>query len=407
VSVSLPLTLGPSPGGLDAASDEISRPVVIEQPLRLLFTRDVLAPGNATLTRVLTPRDAGIVPRVLVCWDQGLAGVLPDMAARISAWFAAWKDVVRLAAEPVAVPGGEPVKNDRAALERVWAAIDAAHLCRHSYVLVIGGGAVLDMVGFAAATAHRGIPLVRVPTTSLSQADGGIGVKNGVNLFGKKNWLGTFVVPHAVVNDASFLHRLPPRDRRAGLVEAVKVALIRDAAFFEAIESRVDALAAFEPDALEAVVRVSARHHLEHIATGGDPFERGSARPLDFGHWAAHKLEQMTGFAVTHGEAVAIGVALDVVYAVRVGLLDERTADRVLDVLAAIGFELYHAALAVRGADGRRTLLDGLEEFREHLGGRLTIPMIRAIGEQVDVHEMDAAHVDAAIDTLAARYAHG
>jgi len=405
--VSLPLPLGSPASGLDLSYDEIARPVVIEQPLRLLFTRDVLAPENATLTRVLTPRDAGIVPRVLVCWDEGLAGVRPDMSARITAWFDAWRDDVRLAAAPVAVRGGEPVKNDRAALERVWAAIDAAHLCRHSYVLAIGGGAVLDMVGFAAATAHRGIPLVRVPTTSLSQADGGIGVKNGVNLFGKKNWLGTFVVPHAVVNDASFLHCLPPRDRRAGLVEAVKVALIRDAAFFEAIEARVEALAAFEPDGLEPVVRVSARHRLEPIATGGDPFERGSARPLDFGHWAAHKLEQMTGFAVSHGEAVAMGVALDVVYAVRVGLLDEQTADRVLQVLTAIGFALYHPALQVRGETGRRALLDGLEEFREHLGGRLTIPMIRAIGDQVDVHTMDAVHVDAAIDTLAARYGHG
>jgi len=391
----------------DASLDEVARPVVIRQDLRLLFTRDVFARDNATLTRVLTPRDAGITPRVLVAWDAGLAGAWPDMEARITAWFAAWSDAVRLVGTPIVVPGGERVKNDCATLETLWSAIDAAHLCRHSYVLVVGGGAVLDAVGFVAATAHRGIPLVRVPTTSLSQADGGIGVKNGVNLFGKKNWLGSFVVPHAVVNDAAFLHALPPRDRRAGLVEAVKVSLIRDAAFFDAIEAHVPALAAFEPEPFEAVVRVSAQHHLEHIATGGDPFERGSARPLDFGHWAAHKLEQLTGFAVTHGEAVAIGLALDVVYAERIGLLDAATASRVLAVLTGLGFTLYHPALEQRGPLGRRLLLDGLEEFREHLGGRLTIPMIRAVGDKIDVHEMDAAQVDAAIDVLAARHAHG
>lgn len=386
---------------------EVSHPVVIQQDLRLLFTRDVFAPPNPTLTRVLTPRDEGSLPRVLVFWDEGLAQAWPDMDARIRAWFDAWPQAARLVGDPLPVAGGERVKNDRTQLERVWAAIDAAHLCRHSYVLVAGGGAVLDMVGFGAATAHRGIPLVRLPTTSLSQADGGIGVKNGVNWFGKKNWLGSFAIPHAVVNDAEFLHRLPMRDRRAGLVEAVKVSLIRDAAFFDYIEAHASALAACVPGPFEAVVRTSARHHLEHIATAGDPFEKGSARPLDFGHWAAHKLEQMTGFALSHGDAVAIGLALDILYAERTGLLPPAVAARILAVLTGIGFVLYHPALAERDAAGRRVVLKGLEEFREHLGGRLTIPMIRAVGDKLDVHSMDAVHVDGAIATLEARYCHG
>jgi 3-dehydroquinate synthase len=386
---------------------EVSHPVVIQQDLRLLFTRDVFAPPNPTLTRVLTPRDEGSLPRVLVFWDEGLAQAWPDMDARIRAWFDAWPQAARLVGDPLPVAGGERVKNDRTQLERVWAAIDAAHLCRHSYVLVAGGGAVLDMVGFGAATAHRGIPLVRLPTTSLSQADGGIGVKNGVNWFGKKNWLGSFAIPHAVVNDAEFLHRLPMRDRRAGLVEAVKVSLIRDAAFFDYIEAHASALAACVPGPFEAVVRTSARHHLEHIATAGDPFEKGSARPLDFGHWAAHKLEQMTGFALSHGDAVAIGLALDILYAERTGLLPPAVAARILAVLTGIGFVLYHPALAERDAAGRRVVLKGLEEFREHLGGRLTVPMIRAVGDKLDVHSMDAVHVDGAIATLEARYCHG
>jgi 3-dehydroquinate synthase len=183
--------------------------------------------------------------------------------------------------------------------------------------------------------------------------------------------------------------------------------LIRDARFFDAIEAQVGALAAFEPDALESVVRASARHHLEHIATAGDPFEKGSARPLDFGHWAAHKLEQMTVFAVTHGEAVAIGLALDLLYAVRIGLLAAPTAERVLRVLTGLGFRLYHPALEERGGHGRRLILDGLEEFREHLGGKLTIPMIRAPGDRLDVHTMDAVEVDAALDTMRVRFGHG
>ena len=98
---------------------------------------------------------------------------------------------------------------------------------------MIGGGAVLDMVSFAAAIAHRGIRVVRFPTTVLAQADSGVGVKNSINLFGKKNFVGTFVPPFAVINDFDFLETLEPRDRIAGVVEAVKVALLKDAAFFE------------------------------------------------------------------------------------------------------------------------------------------------------------------------------
>jgi 3-dehydroquinate synthase len=382
----------------------LSFPITLQHEHRLIFTRDVFAPDNLALAEVLTPREPGESVRALVCWDTGLAHAFPDLAERIGRWFATRGDRVRLAAPPVGVPGGEGVKNDFSQLEKIWSAINAAGLCRHSYVVALGGGAVLDTVGFAAATAHRGIPLVRLPTTSLSQGDGGVGVKNGVNFFGKKNWLGAFGVPHAIVNDALFLHGLPARDRRAGLIEAVKVALIRDAAFFEFIAARVPALARFEPEAYEAVIRESARQHMEHIATAGDPFERGSARPLDFGHWAAHKLEQLSEFRVSHGEAVAVGMAIDLIYARRTGLLPEAEAERILGVIRGLGFELFAPVKEIRRASGRQDMLDGLEEFREHLGGRLTIPMIRAPGVRLEVHEMDGAVVKAAFDELRERY---
>jgi 3-dehydroquinate synthase len=385
-------------------SDIQSFPITLRQEHRLIFTRDVFAPDNSVLADILTPREPGGTARAVVFWDAGLESAFPGFAEKMTRWFAAQAGRVRLEAEPVALPGGEIVKNDAHQLERVWATINAAKICRHSFVIALGGGAVLDMVGFAAATAHRGIPVVRLPTTSLSQADGGVGVKNGVNYFGKKNWLGAFVVPHAVVNDLALLHGLPPREKRAGLIEAVKVSLIRDADFFEFIAARADALAAFTPEPYEAVIRESARQHLEHIATGGDPFERGSARPLDFGHWAAHKLEQLSEFRVSHGEAVAIGMAVDLIYARRTGLLPEPVAERILAVIQRLGFELYAPITQVRGSSGRQDMLDGLEEFREHLGGRLTIPMIRAPGQRLDVHEMDGPAVKASMDELRARY---
>ncbi len=384
--------------------DNVSFPITLRYEHRLIFTRHVFAPDNPVLADALTPREPGENVRAIVFYDAGLTAAFPDLAGAITRWFAARTDRVRLAAGPIAVKGGESVKNDFHQLEAIWSALNHAGMCRHSYVVAVGGGAMLDMVGFAAATAHRGIPLIRLPTTSLSQGDGGVGVKNGINYFGKKNWLGSFVVPHAIINDLTFLHALPLRDRRCGLIEAVKVALIRDAEFFEFIAERVAPLARFEPEPFEAVIRESARQHIQHIATAGDPFERGSARPLDFGHWSAHKLEQLSEFRVSHGEAVAVGIAIDLIYARRTGLLPEPMAERILDVIQRLGFELFAPVREIRAPTGRQDMLDGLEEFREHLGGQLTIPMIRAPGERLEVHEIDGAVVKAAFDELRARY---
>ena len=384
--------------------DHLSFALTLRHEHRLIFTRDVFAENNAILAELLTPREAGENVRVLVFVDAGVQRGFPDITGRIQRWFAVRSDRFALAAPPLVVPGGEAVKNDFHQLEQVWSAINSAGLDRHSYVLVLGGGAVLDMVGFAAATAHRGIQLVRLPTTSLSQGDGGVGVKNGINYFGKKNWLGAFVVPHAIVNDFAFLHALPERARRCGLIEAVKVALIRDARFFEFIAERVDALARFEQEPFEAVIRESARQHVEHIATAGDPFEHGSARPLDFGHWAAHKLEQLSEFRVSHGEAVAVGIAMDVIYARRTGLLAEPIAERILNVIQRLGFELFAPVREIRRPTGPQDMLDGLEEFREHLGGRLSIPMITAPGQRLEIHEINGPVVKAAFDELLARY---
>ena len=384
--------------------DPISFPITLRHEHRLIFTRDVFAENNEALAELLTPRESGENVRALVFLDAGVVAAFPELARKIERWFGARPNRPRLAAAPIVVPGGEAVKNDFRQLEQAWSAINAAGMDRHSYVLAIGGGAVLDMVGFAAATAHRGILLVRLPTTSLSQGDGGVGVKNGINYFGKKNWLGSFGVPHAIVNDFDFLHALPIRSRRCGLIEAVKVALIRDAKFFEFIAERVDALARFEREPFEAVIRESARQHMEHIATGGDPFERGSARPLDFGHWAAHKLEQMSEFRVTHGEAVAVGMAIDLIYARRTGLLPEPIAERILNVIQRLGFELFAPVREIRRSTGPQDMLDGLEEFREHMGGRLSIPMIRAPGERLEIHEINGPVVKAAFDELRERY---
>jgi 3-dehydroquinate synthase len=285
----------------------------------------------------------------------------------------------------LALGGGEPLKNAPEPLQSVLRAILDHDLDRHGYVLAIGGGAFLDAVGFAAATAHRGVRLVRMPTTTMGQADSGVGVKNAINLFGRKNWLGSFAAPWAVINDRALLATLPDRDWRCGFAEAVKVALLRDAAFFDRLCADASKIAARDPEAGDAAIRASAWHHLDHITRGGDPFEQRQARPLDFGHWSAHRLEAMSGFTVRHGEAVAIGLMIDCAYSSLVhGLPASRLAD-VRGCLAALGLPLRHPLLA--NVD---TLLGGLEEFRQHLGGKLTVTMLEDVARPIDVHDIDA-----------------
>jgi 3-dehydroquinate synthase len=371
--------------------------------LRVHFTDRVFDPANPTLRGVLTEPEPARVQRSLLIIDEGLIRARPTLIDEIIRYFDAHRDRLELAGPPLVMEGGERVKNSYFHVSEVHSLIERQHLDRQAYVMAVGGGALLDMVGLAATTAHRGCRHVRLPTTTLSQADSGVGVKNGINAFGKKNFIGTFAPPHAVINDFDLLDSLPVRDKRAGYVEAVKVALIRDRPFFESIERDADRLARFDPDAMRRLIRRSAELHARHIATAGDPFELGSARPLDFGHWAAHKLEPMSEYRIRHGEAVAIGIALDTIYSRLQGWLPASDADRILALLLRLGFDLVTKELFLTDSEQRLLVLAGLEEFREHLGGALTITLLRGIGHGFEVHELDHAKVTVAIRELSDR----
>ena len=369
--------------------------VQYEYPVR--FTRGALDPTNNVLRQTLP--ETTEPHRTLVVLDSGLVQADASLPGRIKQYAAAHADVLQLVGDPLLVTGGEDCKNDPEQLATVLAALEAGSLCRHSFVVAIGGGAVLDLVGYAAATLHRGVRLIRMPSTVLAQNDAGVGVKNGVNFLGKKNFLGTFSPPFAVINDLDLLRTLAPRDLRSGIAEAVKVALIRSVAFFEELEATRRELARFAEPAMEQMVIRCARHHLKHIAEGGDPFELGSARPLDFGHWTAHRLEEMTAGEVRHGEAVAVGMAVDTCYACLRGLLTSGERDRVLSLLADLGFLLYHSQLE------SMDLVSALDSFREHLGGELTITLPHGLGRRLEVHEMDLELVRQSIQKVRQRFA--
>ena len=359
------------------------------------FTNRLFQVKNPLFKDIL-PQDN--LAKLFVVIDQGVAETHPQLLTDIKNYANAHSDSLSLFANPLVVPGGEEAKNNTQYLQQIVEAVDRYRIDRHSYIVGIGGGAVLDMVGLAAAVAHRGVRHIRIPTTVLSQNDSGVGVKNGVNYFGKKNFLGTFAPPYAVINDSAFLSTLDDRDWRAGMAEAIKVALIKDAPFWERLEQDASALANREKEAMSYLIHRCADIHLQHIA-GGDPFEMGSSRPLDFGHWAAHKLEQLSDYQLRHGEAVAIGIALDVTYSHLKGMLPEADLHRIIKMLLQLGFDIYTPELA------EPELLCGLDEFQEHLGGQLTIMLLEEIGQGVEVHEMDKNLIQQAIDQLAEQQA--
>jgi 3-dehydroquinate synthase len=358
------------------------------------FTRRLFSPGNPLFVQTIRASEGPFPRKLLVVVDRGVHRHHPQLLRQIESYCRRQADYLALVGAPWVFEGGEGVKNDPLYVTIVRQAICAAGLCRHSFMVAVGGGALIDMVGYAAATAHRGVRLIRVPTTVLAQCDAAIGVKNSINAFGKKNFIGTFAPPAAVLNDFDFLPTLSQRDWIGGVAEAVKVALIKDAAFFAFLEEHARDLANRDREIMEQVVYRAAALHLEHIAKGGDPFEFGNSRPLDFGHWAAHRLEALSGYELGHGAAVAAGLALDATYASLAGLLPKREWRRILSTLTDLGFALYVPELEDPG------LLAGLEEFREHLGGVLTLLLPWDIGQTLEVHELDPTLVMAAVDLL-------
>jgi len=361
------------------------------------FTTHLFSPANDQLRNFLYGRQSpGITQKLFFIIDQGVVDAIPNLVTSIKTYFAKETEF-KFIEDILIIPGGEGAKNDEGLFHDIVKAVNKYGIDRHSYLVAIGGGSILDLAGYAAAVSHRGIRHIRIPTTVLSQNDSGIGVKNGINYFGKKNFLGTFAPPVAVFNDYHFLTTLEDRDWRSGIAEAIKVSLIKDATFFYWLVDHADKLAKRDMPAMQYLIVRCAELHLQHIA-GKDPFETGSSRPLDFGHWSAHKLEQLSDFSIRHGEAVAMGIALDTVYSYFEGRLSEKDMRLVVDLIKKLGFEITHPAFEI--IDDKSLLLKGLNEFREHLGGKLTIMLLSEVGKGQEVYEMDTTLLKQASEWL-------
>tara|TARA_R110002051_G_scaffold1246_2_gene6866 strand:- start:4890 stop:6050 length:1161 start_codon:yes stop_codon:yes gene_type:complete len=373
----------------------------VQYDYQLYFTSGLFALENPLFANLIADYKDFEPVKLFFVLDDGVINNHPALIHQIEEYCEKNRSVIKYT-DTFVLPGGEQVKNSDDAIESVLKGVNENKICRHSFVVVIGGGAVIDMVGYAAAIAHRGVKLIRIPTTVLSQNDSAVGVKNSVNAFKKKNFLGTFAPPFAIINDSNFLETLEQRDWISGISEAIKVALIKDKTFFKYIADNATALKNREMEPMQYVIYKCAEMHMHHIAQGGDPFESGSSRPLDFGHWAAHKMEFMTNYELRHGEAVAKGIALDVTYAQLIGLISEEDLQHILDVMVAIGFNL---SLPVESKEEIGALLNGIEEFREHLGGQLTITLISDLGVKHDVHTIDTMLMAQAITKLNHQFA--
>jgi 3-dehydroquinate synthase len=384
------------------ATKTVRQQITVGWDFPVVFTHDVFGPGNPVLADTLNRLGENRHHRAIVFIDAFVAQTHPSLAAKVTAYFGSHADRMELIAGPQVVPGGEAVKNDLALVEGFMRLMLGRHLDRQSFVIIVGGGAVMDAVGLAAALVHRGVRQVRVPTTVLGQNDAGVGVKNGVNFGGGKNAIGTFAPPFAVLNDFDFLLTLPDRDWLCGVAEAFKVSIIRDRAFFDELLANAALYPARDFAAMQALVTRCAEIHLDHIRSNGDPFEYGRARPLDFGHWSAHKLELMSGFRISHGEAVATGVLLDSIYAQKMGWLTSAELTLIREGFLGSGFRLWFEELERRDHAGLREVFGGLRDFQEHLGGELTVTFPRGLGARHEVHEIDLAIMEQAIQELRA-----
>nr|QFR99692.1 hypothetical protein [Vischeria stellata] len=368
----------------------------------IFFTENLFEKTNLTFTKIF-PQTYEFKPKIIFFIDYEVSIAHSILTQQIESYFQKYNNLPELVSKPILIPGGEIVKNNTEYLKQVYEIIERHKICRHSYIVGLGGGALLDMIGFAASTAHRGIKLIRIPTTVLAQNDSGIGVKNAINFFHKKNFLGCFTPPFVVINDFNFLKTLKKRDWIAGIAEAIKVALIKDKDFFDFIEKNAFALKSpYNMEPMKILISRCAELHLNHIGKSGDPFEKGSSRPLDFGHWSAHKLEYLTSYRIRHGEAVAIGIALDVTYSYLLGLLSKKDWQKILNTIANLGYKLFIPELGnfAQNPDHNQSIFKGLHEFQEHLGGKLTIMLLKEIGCGIEVNEVNIKVYQKCIEKL-------
>ncbi|HRT26852.1 MAG TPA: 3-dehydroquinate synthase [Syntrophales bacterium] len=242
-------------------------------------------------------------------------------------------DDANLKADMISFPAGESAKTLETGLRIAEKLLDLG-VDRGSLVIALGGGVVGDLAGFVASVYMRGIPYVQIPTTLLAQVDSSIGGKTGVDLPAGKNFLGTFYQPKGVFIDLTFLETLPAREFGNGLAEIMKYGVIDDPELLEALEGGVDALRT-DDTLLERVVARSC--HIKKGIVEIDETEKGLRRVLNFGHTVGHAVEAESGYRMSHGESVAVGMAAAASISEKLKYLPAEDRGRIAALIRTIG----------------------------------------------------------------------
>ncbi len=292
-----------------------------------------IAPGCRPQIGALIAERLGARPALVIA-DATVAGLYAEELLASLA-------VAGISARLATFPAGEPSKHIDTC-QQLWQACADAGLDRGGMVIAFGGGVSGDIAGFIAATWMRGLPLVQIPTSLLAMVDSAVGGKTGVNLAAGKNLIGAFWQPSLVLIDPTWLATMDDREFRAGLAEVAKYGVIREAAFFAWQEAHHQALMARDPEALAHAVAESCASKAWYVV--GDEREQGVRAHLNYGHTFGHALERVTAYRrYLHGEAVAIGMAMAVTAAARLGLLDDPDlGSRQAALLAAYGLPCQH-----------------------------------------------------------------
>jgi 3-dehydroquinate synthase len=270
----------------------------------------------------------------------------------------------------IAVSGGESIKT-LAHARRIYDRFAELGVDRSWLVVGIGGGAVCDLAGFVAATYHRGVPLGLVPTTLLAQVDAAIGGKSAVNLGARKNAVGAIRQPQFVLCDDAFLKTLPKVEVRNGLSEIVKCALIADAGLFAALEKLGKHPLQSEPSVMSRAVRAAITVKARIVSA--DEGDSGERLKLNFGHTVGHALEGALG--ISHGEAVALGLAAEVSLCAEMGFLPRKDAERASKLVSSLAIgrprtaSIPKRALALMRAD------------KKGRGDSVLLPVLDGIGK--------------------------
>jgi 3-dehydroquinate synthase len=296
-------------------------------------------------------------------------------------------------------PAGEANKNLRTATDLLnWLA--GTELARRDIVLAVGGGVVIDTVGWVASAYMRGVPYINVPTTLLAHVDAALGGKVAVDHPTAKNLIGAFYQPKAVVSNVGYLSTLDGRELRAGLAEAIKKGIVASPELFELIELRHADIVAADPAVTVELVRGSSLIKCRLIER--DPYEDDLRRPLNFGHTIGHAVETVTGYGpVLHGEAVAFGMACASRIAEYRGLLDPAVLWRITGLLSAVGLPITLADLPVRPDPGETVA--ALDRIRKIRDDRIRFVLPVELGETVIADDVTDEEIHAALGVVPAQ----